>query len=91
MGYVAIRSFIYGITNLFSGVGASMSKTFEEWHYDNVEGKRKRFMSFVGYRKAWEAAQQAMMDGVIEIAKRHTMRPEAFIKDLKQKYGAKDE
>jgi len=62
--------------------------TFDEWW---VENGGDLYDNHPETRDAWNAAQKAMLDEVIEIARKHTLRPEAFIEELRKRYGVKDE
>jgi len=65
--------------------------TFEEWWSEARETFLITPQDKDMNKQTWNAAQQAMVEEVIEIARKHTLRPEAFIEELRKRYGVKDE
>ena len=66
-----------------------MSKEFWDWFSDGDDGGYTEY-STDDILSAWNASEEAtekrVLDDVIEMAKKHT---EAFIKELKEKFGLK--
>ena len=68
-----------------------MSKEFEEWYYNGTKYGSCGSACYTNSFSAWQASEKAtekrVVEDVIRMVGKHTLRPEEFIKELKQKYG----